>query len=59
MKLASYKLRGRESCGVVSAGTPIKNGPRSHSPAWHKPYDVVEIEVPQIGVLRSTVVAEA
>jgi 2-keto-4-pentenoate hydratase/2-oxohepta-3-ene-1,7-dioic acid hydratase in catechol pathway len=44
MKLASYKVRGRESFGAI---------------VGLKPGDVVEVEVPQIGILRNTVVAEA
>ena len=44
---------------IIVTGTPVKLGPRSEPPRWLKPGDVVEIEVPQIGVLRNTVVAEA
>ena len=44
---------------IMVTGTPVKLGPRSEQPVWLKPGDVVEIEVPQIGVLRNTVVAEA
>jgi 2-keto-4-pentenoate hydratase/2-oxohepta-3-ene-1,7-dioic acid hydratase in catechol pathway len=43
---------------VIVTGTPVKLGPRSDEPVWLKPGDVVEIEVPEIGVLRNTVVAE-
>jgi 2-keto-4-pentenoate hydratase/2-oxohepta-3-ene-1,7-dioic acid hydratase in catechol pathway len=44
---------------IIATGTPVKLKPRSEPPAWLKPGDVVEIEVPQIGVLRNTVVADA
>jgi 2-keto-4-pentenoate hydratase/2-oxohepta-3-ene-1,7-dioic acid hydratase in catechol pathway len=43
---------------VIVTGTPVKFGPRSEEPVWLKPGDVVEIEVPEIGILRNTVVAE-
>lgn len=43
---------------IVATGTPVKLGPRAE-PRWLKPGDVVEIDVPQIGVLRNEVVAEA
>jgi 2-keto-4-pentenoate hydratase/2-oxohepta-3-ene-1,7-dioic acid hydratase in catechol pathway len=42
---------------VIVTGTPVKLGPRGE-PVWLKPGDVVEIAVPEIGVLRNTVVAE-
>lgn len=44
---------------IVATGTPVKLGARSEPPVWLKAGDVVEIEVPQIGVLRNSVVAEA
>jgi 2-keto-4-pentenoate hydratase/2-oxohepta-3-ene-1,7-dioic acid hydratase in catechol pathway len=44
---------------IIVTGTPVKLGPRSDPPNWLKAGDVVEVEVPQIGVLRNTVVAEA
>ena len=44
---------------IIATGTPVKLGPRREQPVWLKPGDVVEIEVPQIGVLRNSVVAEA
>ena len=44
---------------IIVTGTPVKLKARGEPPAWLKPGDVVEIEVPQIGVLRNTVVAEA
>ena len=44
---------------IMITGTPVKLAPRSDPPRWLKPGDVVEIKVPQIGVLRNTVVAEA
>jgi 2-keto-4-pentenoate hydratase/2-oxohepta-3-ene-1,7-dioic acid hydratase in catechol pathway len=44
---------------IIVTGTPVKLGPRTDPPRWLKPGDVVEIEVPQIGVLRNSVVADA
>jgi 2-keto-4-pentenoate hydratase/2-oxohepta-3-ene-1,7-dioic acid hydratase in catechol pathway len=44
---------------ILVTGTPVKLGARREHPVWLKPGDVVEIEVPQIGVLRNTVAAEA
>ncbi len=44
---------------IIITGTPVKLGPRDEQPTWLKAGDVVEVEVPQIGVLRNTVVAEA
>jgi 2-keto-4-pentenoate hydratase/2-oxohepta-3-ene-1,7-dioic acid hydratase in catechol pathway len=44
---------------VIVTGTPVKLGPRIDPPRWLKAGDVVEIEVPEIGVLRNTVVAES
>jgi 2-keto-4-pentenoate hydratase/2-oxohepta-3-ene-1,7-dioic acid hydratase in catechol pathway len=44
---------------IIVTGTPVKLGPRNDPPNWLKAGDVVEVEVPQIGVLRNTVVAEA
>jgi len=43
---------------IIVTGTPVKLGPRIDPPVWLKPGDVVEIEVPQIGVLRNEVVAD-
>jgi 2-keto-4-pentenoate hydratase/2-oxohepta-3-ene-1,7-dioic acid hydratase in catechol pathway len=43
---------------IMVTGTPVKLGPRNEQPTWLKPGDVVEVEVPQIGVLRNSVVAE-
>ena len=44
---------------IIVTGTPVKLGPRGGPHKWLKPGDVVEIEVPQIGILRNSVVAEA
>ena len=44
---------------IMVTGTPVKLGPRNEQPVWLKPGHVVEVEVPQIGVLRNSVVAEA
>ena len=43
---------------IIVTGTPAKLK-RSEPPVWLKPGDLVEIEAPQIGVLRNTVVADA
>ena len=43
---------------IIVTGTPVKLGPRREQPVWLKPGDVVDVEVPQIGVLRNSVVAE-
>ena len=42
---------------VLITGTPVKLK-RGDPPAWLRPGDMVEIAVPEIGVLRNTVVAE-
>lgn len=44
---------------VIVTGTPTGAGARFDPPRWLAPGDVVEIEVPEIGVLRNAVVAEA
>ena len=44
---------------IIITGTPAKLKSRTEPPTWLKPGDVVEIEVPEIGVLRNTVAAEA
>jgi 2-keto-4-pentenoate hydratase/2-oxohepta-3-ene-1,7-dioic acid hydratase in catechol pathway len=44
---------------VICTGTPVKTGPKSDPPVWLKPGDTIEVECPQIGVLRNAVVAEA
>jgi 2-keto-4-pentenoate hydratase/2-oxohepta-3-ene-1,7-dioic acid hydratase in catechol pathway len=43
---------------VIVTGTPVKLTPRGGEPVWLKLGDVIEIEVPEIGILRNTVVAE-
>jgi len=43
---------------LVFTGTPVGAGGHQTPPAWLKPGDVLEIEVPEIGVLRNTVVDE-
>ncbi len=44
---------------IISTGTPVKKGAERRTPVWLKPGDVVEIECPEIGVLRNTVADEA
>ena len=43
---------------IISTGTPVKKGPRVDPPVPLKAGDTVEIEVPEIGVLRNTVAQE-
>ena len=43
---------------VIVTGTPTGAGARFDPPRWLEPGDVVEVEVPEIGVLRNTVLAE-
>lgn len=43
---------------LIVTGTPIGAGVRMDPPVWLKPGDVVEVEVPGIGVLRNGVVDE-
>jgi len=44
---------------LILTGTPTGSGSHAEPPVWLKPGDVLEIEVPEIGVLRNTVVDEA
>jgi 2-keto-4-pentenoate hydratase/2-oxohepta-3-ene-1,7-dioic acid hydratase in catechol pathway len=44
---------------IIVTGTPVKLGPRSDPPVWLKAGDVVEIDVPEIGVLRNKVAVES
>ncbi|MEA2951389.1 MAG: hypothetical protein QOJ96_909 [Alphaproteobacteria bacterium] len=43
---------------MIWTGTPVGAGGHSDPPKWLKPGDVVEVEVPEIGVLRNSVVDE-
>jgi 2-keto-4-pentenoate hydratase/2-oxohepta-3-ene-1,7-dioic acid hydratase in catechol pathway len=43
---------------VICTGTPVKKTPKSEPPVWLKPGDTIEVESPEIGVLRNTVVDE-
>jgi 2-keto-4-pentenoate hydratase/2-oxohepta-3-ene-1,7-dioic acid hydratase in catechol pathway len=43
---------------VICTGTPVKKT-KSDPPVWLKPDDVIEVECPEIGTLRNSVVAEA
>jgi len=43
---------------IIFTGTPVGAGGHQTPPKWLKPGDVVEVEVPEIGVLRNTVVDE-
>ena len=44
---------------VICTGTPVKKTGKSDPPVWLKPGDTIEIESPEIGVLRNAVVDEA
>jgi len=44
---------------VICTGTPVKTVPKVDPPVWLKPGDVIEVECPEIGVLRNAVVDEA
>jgi 2-keto-4-pentenoate hydratase/2-oxohepta-3-ene-1,7-dioic acid hydratase in catechol pathway len=44
---------------MILTGTPTGSGSHADPPIWLKPGDVLEIEVPEIGVLRNGVVDEA
>jgi len=44
---------------IICTGTPIKKGPKSDPPVWLKPGDTIEVECPDIGVLRNSVADEA
>jgi 5-carboxymethyl-2-hydroxymuconate isomerase len=41
---------------VIATGTPVKLGPKSDTPRWLVPGDVVEVAVPEIGTLSNKVV---
>lgn len=43
---------------VVITGTPAGAGARSEPPQWLKPGDEIRVSVPEIGVLRNTVIDE-
>jgi 2-keto-4-pentenoate hydratase/2-oxohepta-3-ene-1,7-dioic acid hydratase in catechol pathway len=43
---------------VIATGTPVKKGPKADPPVWLKPGDTVEVECPDIGVLRNAVADE-
>jgi 2-keto-4-pentenoate hydratase/2-oxohepta-3-ene-1,7-dioic acid hydratase in catechol pathway len=43
---------------IICTGTPIKKGPKADPPIWLKPGDTIEVECPDVGVLRNSVVDE-
>jgi 2-keto-4-pentenoate hydratase/2-oxohepta-3-ene-1,7-dioic acid hydratase in catechol pathway len=43
---------------LIWTGTPTGAGVHRDPPVWLKPGDVVEVEVPEIGILRNTVIDE-
>jgi len=44
---------------LIFTGTPMGTGARFEPPVWLKPGDVVEVEVPALGILRNSVMDEA
>jgi 2-keto-4-pentenoate hydratase/2-oxohepta-3-ene-1,7-dioic acid hydratase in catechol pathway len=44
---------------IICTGTPVKNTPKVDPPVWLKPGDTIEIECPEIGLLRNAVADEA
>ena len=44
---------------VICTGTPVKKAGKSDPPVWLKPGDTIEVESPEVGVLRNSVVDEA
>jgi 2-keto-4-pentenoate hydratase/2-oxohepta-3-ene-1,7-dioic acid hydratase in catechol pathway len=44
---------------VICTGTPVKKVPKVDPPVWLKPGDTIEVECPEIGVLRMSVADEA
>jgi 2-keto-4-pentenoate hydratase/2-oxohepta-3-ene-1,7-dioic acid hydratase in catechol pathway len=44
---------------IIVTGTPVGAGARFDPPRWLKPGDVVEVSVPELGILRNDVIDEA
>jgi 2-keto-4-pentenoate hydratase/2-oxohepta-3-ene-1,7-dioic acid hydratase in catechol pathway len=44
---------------VISTGTPVRMDRKAEPPVWLKPGDTIELECPEIGVLRNSVADEA
>ena len=44
---------------IICTGTPVKKTAKSDPPVWLKPGDTIEVESPEIGVLRNSVMDEA
>jgi 2-keto-4-pentenoate hydratase/2-oxohepta-3-ene-1,7-dioic acid hydratase in catechol pathway len=44
---------------IISTGTPVKKEFKTAEPVWLKPGDTIELECPDIGVLRNSVADEA
>jgi 2-keto-4-pentenoate hydratase/2-oxohepta-3-ene-1,7-dioic acid hydratase in catechol pathway len=44
---------------IICTGTPVKKTPKVDPPVWLKPGDTIEVECPDIGVLRNSVADEA
>ena len=44
---------------IIVTGTPVGAGARFDPPRWLKPGDVVEVSVPELGILRNEVTDEA
>jgi 2-keto-4-pentenoate hydratase/2-oxohepta-3-ene-1,7-dioic acid hydratase in catechol pathway len=43
---------------IICTGTPVKTVPKTDPPVWLKPGDTIEVNCPEIGVLRNTVADE-
>jgi 2-keto-4-pentenoate hydratase/2-oxohepta-3-ene-1,7-dioic acid hydratase in catechol pathway len=43
---------------LIFTGTPTGSGSHATPPAWLSPGDVVEVGVPEIGLLRNTIADE-
>jgi len=48
-----------KSGDIICTGTPVKQVPKTDPPVWLKPGDTIEVECPEIGMLRNKVVDEA
>jgi 2-keto-4-pentenoate hydratase/2-oxohepta-3-ene-1,7-dioic acid hydratase in catechol pathway len=44
---------------IICTGTPVKKTTKTDPPVWLKPGDTIEVESPEIGTLRNSVVDEA
>ena len=56
--VAGHSVVEGKPADVILTGTPIKLGPKTETPRWLKPGDVIEISCPELGTLRNEVMAE-